>query len=91
MKIKPLGDNLIIIKDQTEEKSQTGLVIRTNREDETQTGIVEAVGPAVEDVEVGDSVVYASFSGKEIGGKLIISVNDIMGIIENNNNEKKES
>jgi chaperonin GroES len=87
MNIKPLFDNVIVEPKKEEEKSKTGIVLSTTNEEQTLTGKVLAVGKDVEnDIKVGDFVVYAPFSGKEIGGKLIIGSHDLMGIIE----EKKE-
>ena len=81
MRIKPLGDNIIINPKKVEEKSKTGIVLTTNNEEQTLTGEVVEVGKDVEEIKKGNKVVYASYSGREIGGKLIISQNDIMGII----------
>lgn len=82
MNIKPLGENVIIKQEKVEEKSKTGIILSSNKEEETLTGEVVAVGKNVEDIKVGEKVVYAPYSGKEIGGMLIIGVHDIMGIIE---------
>jgi chaperonin GroES len=82
MKIRPLGDNIIVKPKKEEETSATGIVLSTNNDEQTLTGEVLAVGKDANDIKVGDFVVYAPFSGKEIGGKLIIGSHDIMGIIE---------
>lgn len=81
MNIKPLTDNLIIKEKKIEEKSKTGIVLTTNNEEQTLTGEVIATGKDVEEIKKGDKVVYAPYSGKQIGGMLIISQSDIMGIV----------
>jgi len=87
MNIRPLGNNVVIKQEKVEEKSKMGIILTTNKEDQTLTGVVEAVGNSVEEIKIGDKVVFAPFSGKELGGRLLIESTDIMGIVEE---DKKE-
>jgi chaperonin GroES len=96
--IKPLGDRVVV--EPLEEDVQTfaggQLVLPDTAKEKPQQGKVLAVGPGRRDedgdripmdVEVGDTVVYAKYSGttfKLTGAReiLILRESDILGIIE---------
>ncbi len=94
MKLKPLGDR-IIVKPKEDETSTTpsGLVIPDTAKEKPQLGDVMAVGPgefqAGErlplDVKVGDVVVYSKYGGTEIKFEgqdfLILSSRDVLAVI----------
>lgn len=54
MNIKPLGSNVIITKIENELKTESGIVL--TRTDSADKAKVHAVGPDVEDVIVGDTL-----------------------------------
>lgn len=83
IKIRPLFDNVIVKKDELEEKSKTGIIITNTDENPALVGTVISVGKEVEDeIKVGDKIMYAPFSGRELGGFLILAQHDIMGVVE---------
>lgn len=83
IKIRPLFDNVIVKKDELEEKSKTGIIITNTDENPALVGTVISVGKEVEDeIKVGDRIMYAPFSGRELGGFLILAQHDIMGVVE---------
>lgn len=94
MKVKPLGDNVLIEPLESETKTTGGIVIPDTAKEKPQQGRVIAVGPGrIEEgkhikinVKEGDKVMYKKWGGNEIkvGGKelLIVKEEDILAIIE---------
>lgn len=88
--IKPLGDRVVIKREEAEEKTASGIFLATQAKEAPQTAIVVAVGPGTKDVEMqvkeGDKVVFAKYGGMEIdfeGEKYtIMSQKDILAVIE---------
>jgi chaperonin GroES len=94
MKLKPLGDR-IIVKPKDDEVSTTpsGLVIPDTAKEKPQLGDVLAVGPGEFqdgdriplDVKEGDVVVYSKYGGTEIKFEgqdfLILSSRDVLAVI----------
>ena len=89
LKIKPLGDRVIIEASSAEEKTAGGLIIPDTAKEKPQQGTVLAVGPGTSDVKmtlkVGDVVLYGKYSGTEISYQghdyLIMKESDIYAII----------
>jgi chaperonin GroES len=95
MKIRPLGDRIIVKRIQEEEKSKGGIIIPDTAKEKPQQGIVEAVGAGRKDesgkvipmdVKKGDKVLFGKYSGNEIkiGDEelLIMREEEVLGIIE---------
>jgi len=95
MKIRPLGDRIIIKRIEEEEKSKGGIIIPDTAREKPQEGKVIAVGKGKRgddgklipiDVKVGDRVLFGKYSGSEIkllgDEHLIIREDDVLGIIE---------
>ena len=75
MKLKPLGDRLIVKPVDEEETTASGLVLPDTAKEKPQRGTVLAVGPGklLENgnrselsVAVGDEVIYGKYSGTDI-------------------------
>jgi len=82
IKIRPLFDNVVIKEDEVEEKTKTGIIVGQD-ENPALVGVVVAVGKDIEEqIKIGDRIMYAPFSGRELGGFLILPQHDIMGIVE---------
>lgn len=88
MKVKPLGDRVLLSMEETEEKTKSGLFIPQTAQEKTQTGVVVAVGDDKDAITVkkGDKVMYDKYAGTNvtIGDKehLIIKMPDIIAVIE---------
>ncbi len=95
MKIKPLGDRVIVKPLEKEEEKIGGIIIPDTAKEKPQEGHVEAVGPGKltetgnrlqMNVKEGDTVLYGKYSGTEVkinGDEfLIMHEDDIFGIIE---------
>ena len=89
LKIRPLGDRVIVEASSAEEKTAGGLIIPDTAKEKPQQGTVLAVGPGTSDVKmtlkVGDTVLYGKYSGTEISYQghdyLIMKESDIYAII----------
>jgi chaperonin GroES len=94
MKLKPLGDRVVVKPIEQEEMTAGGIVLPETAKEKPQRGTIAAVGPGnVEDgkrvamdVKEGDTVLFAKYAGTEIkieGEKvLILRESDILAIIE---------
>jgi chaperonin GroES len=95
MKIRPLGDRIIIKRVEEEERSKGGIIIPDTAKEKPQEGKVIAVGKGKMsddgklipmEVKVGDRVLFGKYSGTEVkimgDEHLIIREDDVLGIIE---------
>jgi chaperonin GroES len=85
MKLRPLGDRVVIKPVEREEKTKSGIVLPDTAKEKPQEGLVEAVGNGR--FKVGDRVVYAKYAGSEIKldetEYLILSEKDILAVVAN--------
>jgi chaperonin GroES len=87
MKVKPLGDRVLVKMEEMEAKTAGGILIPQTAQEKTQQGIVLAVGDdeAIK-VKVNDRVVYDKYAGTtfKVGGEeqLILKNADILAKIE---------
>jgi chaperonin GroES len=95
MKIRPLGDKVLVQRLEAETKTAGGIVLPDTAKEKPQRGTVISVGEGklLEDgsrskvqVKKGDKVLFTSYAGTEvkIGGKdyMIMDETDIMAVIE---------
>jgi chaperonin GroES len=95
MKIRPLGDKVLVERVEAEAKTAGGIVLPDTAKEKPQRGKVISVGEGkmLEDgtrkevqVKKGDLVLFTSYAGNEIkvDGKeyLIMDESDIMAVIE---------
>jgi chaperonin GroES len=89
MKLKPLGDRVLVKASQAEEKTASGIIIPDSAKEKPLQGEVVAVGKGTKDEEmevaVGDVVLYGKFAGQEISVEgeeyLMMRQSDIMAIL----------
>lgn len=94
MTMKPLGSRLVVEPTEQEEISAGGIVLPETAKEKPQKGTVLAIGPGdrnekgervAMDVAVGNTVLFAKYSGTEIkyeGKKLLIlRESDILAIL----------
>ena len=94
MKIKPLGDRVVIKNLEAEETTRGGIILTNSAKEKPVMAEVLAVGPGgnvdgkeiTMNVSVGEKVIYSKYSGTEVkidGQELIIvRQNDILAIVE---------
>ncbi len=93
MNLKPLGDRVIVKRDEAESATSAGLLIASTSKEKPQTGIVVAVGEGKLDkdgnlvpvpVKDGDRVLYGKYGGTDItlDGEevLILRADDILAV-----------
>jgi chaperonin GroES len=95
MKIKPLGDKIVVKRLEAETKTAGGIVLPDSAKEKPKRGKVIAVGDGkmlesgkrvALSVKKGDEVVFTSYAGTEVkvsGDELIImSESDVLAIVE---------
>jgi chaperonin GroES len=89
MKVKPLGDRVLIKRLEAEEKTKSGIVLPGSAQEQPQMAEVVAVGPGTDEVKMevkkGDKVVFSKYAGTEIKvdgeDMIIMSQKDILAIV----------
>jgi len=87
MKIKPLGDRIVVKMVEMETKTAGGILIPQTAQEKTQEGVVLGVGDdeAIK-VKVNDKVIYDKYAGTtiKVAGEeqLILKASDVLAKIE---------
>jgi chaperonin GroES len=95
IKIKPLGDKVLVEPIETKEVVKGGIVIPDSAKEKPQEAKVVAVGPGkkdengklipIDEVKVGDTILTSKYGGTEVKyddkDYKILSVSDILAII----------
>jgi chaperonin GroES len=95
VKLKPLGDKIIVKRLEAESKTKGGIVLPDSAKEKPKRGKVLAVGAGKvldsgetvkPSVSVGDQVIFSSYAGTEItieGDEvLVMSQDDILAILK---------
>jgi chaperonin GroES len=85
MKIRPIGERLLVKREEIETKSSGGIILTEASQERPNQGEVKALGK-VEDIEIGDTVVFGRYSGNDtldVDGEelLILELKDIKAVI----------
>jgi chaperonin GroES len=96
MTLKPIGDRLVVQRQEAGEKTKGGIILPDNAKEKPQIGKVVAVGDGrllkngkkVElNVKKGDTVLFTSYAGDEFnldGEKvLLMREDDVLAVVEN--------
>ncbi|HAL18779.1 MAG TPA: co-chaperone GroES [Spirochaetaceae bacterium] len=89
MKVKPIGDRVLIKIEDAPEKTKSGLFIPAQAQEKTQIGKILAIGEGEEvkkvPVKVGDMVMYNKYSGTSIKDGddelLVLKSEDLVAVI----------
>jgi chaperonin GroES len=95
MKLKPLGDRVVVKTAEAEEKTASGLILADTAKEKPVKGTIIAVGEGKwdedgekripVDVKVGDLVIYSKYGGTEVkvDGEeyLILRADDIYAVL----------
>ena len=85
MNFKPLGDRLLVERVEEATTTASGIIIPDNAKDKPSQGRVIAIGKDVENINVGDTIVFGKYAGNEItlDSKvyLIMEESDALGIL----------
>ena len=94
MKVRPLGDRILVEPLEAEQKTASGIIIPDTAKEKPQQGKVVAIGSGKMvgdkkvplEVKVGDKVMFSKYGGDEIkveGKELkILQESDILAVIE---------
>jgi chaperonin GroES len=95
MKIKPLHDQVVLIRQEGEQKTAGGIIIPDTAKEKPLEGKLVAVGPGRMDregkripieVKAGDRVLFGRYAGTEIKidgvEHLMMKADDILGVLE---------
>ena len=95
LKLRPLGDRVVVEPSESEEVTTGGILLPETAKEKPQQGTIIAVGPGrhddngklvAMDVKLYDKVLYAKYGGTEIklNGKkvLILKESDILAVVE---------
>ncbi len=95
MKLRPLGDRVVIEPLEQEERTESGLYIPETAKEKPQKGTIIAVGAGRKDedgkrvpmdVEAGQTILFAKYGGTEIKldnkKLLILKESDILAILD---------
>ncbi len=96
MKVRPLGDKILVKRAEAQDKTESGIYLPESAKDQPKEGKVVALGSGILNKETGkympftvskgDRVIFSSYSGTEVkigdDELLILSEDDVLGIIE---------
>ena len=96
MNVRPLGDKIIVQREEAATRTESGIFLPESAKDKPKTGKVVALGDGNLNKDTGDylpftvkkgeTVIFSSYSGTEIkvdGSEyLIMTEDDILGVID---------
>jgi chaperonin GroES len=95
MKIRPLNDRVLVIREEQEQKSAGGIIIPDTAKEKPQRGKVVSAGPGKADeygkrtpleVKPGDRILFSKYAGTDIKidgvEHVFMKEDDILSIIE---------
>ncbi len=94
MKLRPLGDRMILKYQEAEEKTQSGIILPGSAKEKPQEAVVVAVGDGTGcegkgvqmQIQEGDRVIFSKYAGTEVKVEeeeyTIVSQKDIIAVVE---------
>ena len=96
MNVRPLGDKIIVKREEAAEMTESGIYLPESAKDKPKQGTVIALGSGNLNretgeyipftVKKGDTVIFSSYSGTEVkiddSDYLIMTEDDILGVVE---------
>ena len=96
MKVKPLGDKILVKRAEAQTKTDSGIYLPESAKDKPKEGTIVSVGNGILNKETGeylpftvkkgDNIIFSSYAGTEIKIDdeefLIMTEDDILGVIE---------
>ena len=96
MKVKPLGDRIVVRRQEAAEKTAGGILLPDSAKDKPQKGKVLAIGAGrlskdgtrqALQVKVGDNILFTAWAGDEYkdgqgGNILIMREEDVLAVID---------
>lgn len=96
MKVRPLGDRIVVRRQESEGKTAGGILLPDSAKDKPQRGKVLAVGAGKQlkdgtrqglQVKVGDNVLFTAWAGDEYkdgqgGNLLLMREEDVLAVVD---------
>ncbi|MFM1889430.1 MAG: co-chaperone GroES [Candidatus Nanopelagicales bacterium] len=96
MKIRPLGDKILVKRDEPTSRTESGIYLPETAKDKPKQGKIVAVGNGILNKETGeylpfsvkkgDAVIFSSYAGTEVKidnvDYLIMTEEDILGVVD---------
>lgn len=83
--IKPLADRVVAVREETQNKTASGIFLPDNAKEKSVIANVIAIGPDVKGIKIKDRIVYKEYSTTElkINGTeyLIVKEEDVLAVI----------
>lgn len=64
--IKPLADRVVAVRQKASAQTASGIYLPDTAKEKPVIATVEAVGPAVREIKVGDKIIYKEYSTTEL-------------------------
>jgi len=81
---QPLGERVFVTYNEELDKTAGGIYVPDSAKEKPQRGVVQAIGKKVENVKIGDQVLFDKYSGSKLRIEdeecLILKEEDILGI-----------
>ena len=85
MRFRPLGPR-VVVKRKDEKTTKTGIILPDNSKEKPLEGTVMSIGDEVENIEIGETVLYGKYSGSDItiDGEdyILLMLEDVQGILD---------
>ena len=89
--IKPRKDQVLLVREESDELTKSGLYIPDQAKKDKQMGIIKGVGSDIFDLQEGDRVIFGKYAGDDFyhkGEKYILAKDEeILAKIEEDKNE----
>lgn len=94
MKLRPLGDRVVLKQLEAEETTKSGIILTTQSKEKPQEAEVVAVGPGgvvdgkeiKMEVSVGQKVIYSKYAGTDVkledNEYIVVRQSDILAVVE---------
>lgn len=86
MNFQPLGNRVLVERLEEAATTASGIIIPDNAKEKPSQGKIVAIGSDVEEIEIGDTVVFGKYVGNELSidgtEYLIIEADELFGIIK---------
>jgi chaperonin GroES len=98
MKVKPLGDRVVVRRFDADEKTAGGIILPDNAKGKPQKGMVLAAGPGklLKDgtrrgmqIKEGDTIIFTNWAGDEFRERagdtiLVMREEDVLAVVDSN-------
>ena len=84
-KLKPLADRVLVIQDEAQAVTESGLLIPDTAKEKPNRGKVLDIGEKVTNISIGDYVLYSKYGGTQVTSELkdcvLLKQSDILAIL----------